>query len=417
MNFSLEYTEEQEDFAGEVREWIKENVPAGLVNLRDPIKKTYEQWQLRRELGRRLGKKGWLYAGLSRQYGGGGLDAEHRFVLSREFEAAEIGYPPFYDSARLAVGPILSLGTDEQKERFLPPIFRGEVTTWQLFTEPEAGTDEANQQTDALRREKEGEYFVINGSKIFVGGLYAPPDQLLLLTRSDREAPRHDNLAMFLAPGNLEGISITPLPLFVSGTLSQVIGSTVDQAPAVKHQVFFDDVKVHERYLIGGERDGWRVTTATLDVEHGGGQVGVPPENYVVTRFLDQCRDNPKIVKRLEENPQLLESVINVYIGSEIQRLWGLRNSWLSGSGIRAPYAGPQLGLYTKMFGGQMIADIAKVLGPCTFTEGTEWGVEDDLFEVTQRAGLCFAPAGTPEAQKIIISRALAIGRQPGGRS
>lgn len=417
MDFSLEYTEEQEQFAKEVSEWIKENIPAGLVNLRDPIKKTHEQWLLRRELGRRLGKKGWLYAGFSRQYGGGGLDAEQRFVLSREFEKARIGYPPFYDSARLAVGPILSLGTNEQKERFLPPIFRGEVTTWQLFTEPEAGTDEANQQTDALRYEKEGEYFRINGSKIFVGGLYAPPDQLLLLTRSDREAPRHDNLAMFLAPGDLDGISITPLPLFVSGTLSQVSGPVVDQAPAVKHQVFFDDVRVHERYLIGGERDGWRVTTATLDVEHGGGQVGVSPENYIVTRFLDRCRNDPKIVKRLKENPQLLENVVSVYIGSEIQRLWGLRNSWLSGSGIRAPYVGPQLGLYTKMFGGQMITDIARVLGPCTFTEGTEWGMEDDLFEVTQRAGLCFAPAGTPEAQKIIISRALAIGRQPGGRS
>jgi len=415
MDFSLEYTEDQEAFAREVREWIKENVPSGLVNLRDPVKKTYEQWQLRRELGRRLGKKGWLYPGLPAEYGGGGLDADRRHVLSQEFEKARIGYPPFYDSARLAVGPILALGTPEQKELFLPPILRGEVTTWQLFTEPEAGTDEANQHTDALRHEKEGEHFVINGDKIFVGGLYAPPDQFLLLTRSDREAARHENLAMFLAPADLPGVSITPLPLFVSGTLSQVSGPTVDQAPAVKHQVFFDDVRVHQRYLIGGERDGWRVTTATLDVEHGGGQVGIPSENYVVTRFLEQCRGNPMVQKRLKENPQLLESVVNVYIGSEIQRLWGLRNSWYSGARIRAPYVGPQLGLYSKVFGGQMVGDIARVLGPCTFTEGTQWSLDEDLFEVMQRAGVCFAPAGTPEAQKIIISRALAIGRQPGG--
>jgi len=82
-----------------------------MVNLRDPVKKTYEQWQLRRELGRRLGKEGWLFAGLPRQYGGGELDADRRFVISREFEKAGIGYPPFYDSERLAVGPILTLGT------------------------------------------------------------------------------------------------------------------------------------------------------------------------------------------------------------------------------------------------------------------------------------------------------------------
>jgi len=416
MDFSLEYTKAQEEFAKEVRDWMEKNVPAGMVNLRDPIKKTYEQWQLRRELGRRLGNEGWLYAGLPRQYGGGELDADHQFVISQEFEKAGIGYPPFFDSAGLAVGPILSLGTDEQKNRFLPPILRGEVTTWQLFTEPEAGTDEANQQADALRYEKDGEYFVVNGTKVFVGAIYAPPDQLLLLTRSDREAARHENLAMFLAPGTLEGISIRPLPLFVSGTFAQVTGPTVDNAPAVKHEVVFEDAKIHEQYLIGSDRDGWKVATATLDVEHGGGQVGIPPENMAVKRFIELCRDNPVINKRLKENPQLLENVVNVYIGAEIQRLWGLRNSWYSNSGVHAPYAGPQLGLYIKEYGGQMIEDIARVLGPYTLTEGSEWSLEEDMYEVTQRAGLCFAPAGTPEAQKIIVSRALAIGRQPRGQ-
>jgi hypothetical protein len=413
MDFSLEYTEEQEEFAAEVREWIRDNIPEGMVNVRDPAKKSYEQWQKRRELGRRLGQKGWLYAGLPKEYGGGGLDADRRFVLSREFERAGVGYPPFYDSARLAVGPILALGTEEQKRRFLPPILKGEVTTWQLFTEPEAGTDEANQQTDALRHEREGDHFIVNGGKVFVGGLYAPPDQFLLLTRSDRDAPRHENLAMFLAPANVPGVTINPLPLFVSGTLGQVSGPTVDQAPGVKHQVFFDDVRIHESYLIGGERDGWRVTTATLDVEHGGGQVGVPSENAVLGRFLEQCRGNPRIRRRLERNPQLLETVADIYIGAEIQRLWGLRNSWFSLAGVRAPYVGPQLGLYTKEYGGRLISDLAKVLGPYSFTEGGDWALAEDIFEVVQRAGLCFAPAGTPEAQKIIISRALAIGREP----
>jgi len=413
MEFSLEYTEEQESFAVEVREWIKENIPDGLVNLRDPMKKTREQWELRREIGRRLGKKGWLYAGYPREYGGGGLDSDYRFVIGREFEKVGVGYLPFYDSARLAVGPILSLGTEEQKQRFLPPIFRGEVTTWQLFTEPEAGTDEANQQTNALRHEKEGEYFIINGDKIFVGGIYAPPNQFLLLTRSDREAPRHENLAMFLAPADLPGITINPLPLFVSGTLAQVNGPTADSSPAVKHQVFFDDVRVHESFLIGGDRDGWQVTTATLDVEHGGGQAAIPLENTAVRIFLEQCQSNPRITKRLKENPQLLESVVDIFISSETIRLWGLRNAWIADSGQRAPYVGPQLGLYTKVKGGEMIEDLARVLGPYTFIEDTEWSLAEDIFEVVQRAGLCFAPAGTPEAQKIIISRALAIGREP----
>ncbi len=62
MDFSTEYTEEQEEFAKEVRVWLDENVPPDLECIRDPLKMSHEQWQKRRELMRKLGAKGWLYA-------------------------------------------------------------------------------------------------------------------------------------------------------------------------------------------------------------------------------------------------------------------------------------------------------------------------------------------------------------------
>ncbi len=415
MDFSLEYTKEQEEFAKEVREWMDKNVPKDMVNVRDPVKISQEQRQKRRELGRKLGEKGWLLPGFPREYGGGGLDVDYRFVLSREFAKAELAFPPYYDSGlSLAAAAILVCGTEEQKKRHLMPICKGEVVSWQLFTEPEAGTDEANQQTNALRHVRDKDHFIVNGQKIFVGSLTThpdPPDRFLLLTRSDVEAPRHQNLAMFLAPANLPGVTITPLDLFASGTLGQVSGRTVDGAPGVKHQVFFDDVRIHESYLIGGDRDGWKVATATLDVEHGGGEARIPRRNFVIERFLSFCKSNPNMVKRLNENPQLLNSVVDIYIGAEIERLFATRNAWLASSGRRAPYVGPQLGLYSKMFGGRLITDMARVLGPYAFTDDAEWSLEEAMFEVVQRGGVCFAPGGTPEAQKIIISRALAIGR------
>ncbi len=415
MDFSLEYTEAQEEFAREVRQWLDENVPGNLAVLRDPGKLSYEQWQMRRELGRKLGEKGWLYPGYPREYGGGGLDGDHGSVLRRELTERGLGLPPYYDSGRLAAPAILAAGTEEQKKRFLPPILTGEVVTWQLFTEPEAGTDEANQQTNALGHTRQNDYFIVNGQKIFVGAIYSPPQQFLLLTRSDLEAPRHENLAMFLAPADLPGVSITPLDLFPAGTFTQVCGQVPQMAAAVKHSVFFDDVRLHETYLIGEEREGWRVTNATLTVEHGdrdtgGGSVEVV-RNMVVEKFLEQCRSNPNIVKRLKENPQLLDSVVNSYIGGQIERLLSIRNAWLPRSGQRAPYAGPQLQLYSKMFGARLSSDMARVLGPYALTGDTEWGLDDDIFEVAERSGVCFAPAGTPEAMKIIISRALRIGR------
>lgn len=416
MDFSLEYTKEQEEFAGEVREWLEENVPQDLVSPRDPLKMSYEQWQKRRELARKLGEKGWLYPGYPCEYGGGGLDADHSFVLRQELAERHLSLPPLYDSGRLAAPAVLVCGTDEQKKRFLPPIFKGEAVTWQLFTEPEAGTDEANQQTNALRSTREKDYFIVNGQKIFVGGLYSPPEQFLLLTRSDIKAPRHENLAMFIAPANLPGITIQPLDLFPSGTFGQICSLTADGAPGVKHSVFFDDVRIHESYLIGGERDGWRVTTATLLVEHGDREGGISggggiPRNLVAEKFLAQCKSNPNVVKRLRENPQLLDSVVDIYVSAQIERLFSMRNAWLPHSGRRAPYAGPQLALYSKMFGGRLVSEMAEVLGPNAFTDDAEWGLDEDIFEVGQRSGVCFAPGGTPEALKIVISRALAIGR------
>ena len=419
MDFSPEeYTEEQEEFAKEVREWLDENVPKDLAPMPwDTRTIGREQWELRREFGCTLGQKGWLYATAPREYGGGGLDADHAAVITRELAARNLSAPPYYDSNVLALPAILALGTEEQKRRFLPPIYRGDVLAWQLFTEPEAGTDEANQQTNALRHVRDKEHFIVNGQKIFVGAHYGPPERLLLLTRSDLEAPRHENLAMFYALADLPGITITPLNLFPSGNITQV-GS----GPGQKNQVFFDDVRIHEDYLIGGERDGWRAANATLAVEHGdrpaAGEAGRPggarrprggrpmARHPLTERFLDQCKNNPNVVRRLRENPQLLDSVVNVYIGAEIQRLWGLRNA-----GRPTPGAGPQLTLYSKMFGERLMADMAKVLGPYALTTDDEWGLEEGLFEVGQRAGVCVAPGGTPEALKIIISRSLRIGR------
>jgi len=341
MDFSLEYTKEQEEFAEEVRQWLDENVPRDLVNPRDPIKQTYEQWLQRREIGRKLGNKGWLYPSYPREYGGGDLDANHCWVLMQELAERRLGLPPYHDvGGVLGVPAIVACATDEQKKRLLPPILTGEACTWEVFTEPEAGTDEANQQTNALRSVRDRDHFIINGGKIFVGGVYPPPEQFLLLTRSDVEAPRHQNLAMFICPAKLPGISIIPLDLFVPGAFGMISGPATDSADGVKYQVFFDDVRIHESYLIGGERDGWKVASATLEVEHGGGAViRRIPRNFVVEKFLEQCKANPNIVRRLRGNPQLLASVVDIYISAQIERLFAIRNA----AGVGGRYGGPQI--------------------------------------------------------------------------
>ena len=409
MDFSTDYTREQEEFAKEVRAWLDENVPKDLVYIRDAQKMSYEQFQKHRDFSRKLGAKGWLFPSYPRQYGGGGLDGAHSRVIRDELAERRLGLPPVTDWTILAAPAIMVCCTEEQKMRFLPAMLRGEALTWQLMTEPEAGTDEANQQTNALRHVREGEYFIVNGHKIFVGGLHPPPEQFYLLTRSDLEAPRHQNLSSFICPANLPGITIQPLDLFPLSTFGAASGPTGANTEAVKNSVFFDDVRIHESCLIGAEGDGWKVTQATFEVEHGGGSRGAAgaPRNYVAEKFFAQCKNNPNIVKRLRENPHLVDSVVNIYIGVQIERLYAIRNA----DGKGGAYGGPQSVLYSKLFGTTFIADMAEVLGPCALADEGEWCLDEAIFEVGQRCGICLAPGGTPEAMKIIISRALAIGR------
>lgn len=440
MDFSLEYTEEQEAFAVEVRAWLDENVPAGLEPIRDTRKMSDEQWQLRRDFTRVLGKKGWLYAGYPKAYGGGGLSGDQSSVLSTEMGKRELALTPLYDMGVLVSPAILAVGTEEQKKRFLPPIFTGELLTWQLFTEPEAGTDAANQQTEALRSQREGDHFVINGHKVFVGSYPTKPEQLYVLTRSDLDAPRHQNLSSFLIPANLPGISVQALDLFPLSTFPSQWGVTGANVEAVKHAVYFDNVKVDESYLIGEEGQGWVVTTATLEVEHGGagggrrrgrarsqGGAAVPEKkapgpqatektyeelsigrNYMVEKFLERCRTDPMVKRRLAENPQLQDSVLEIYIGANINRLWTMRNA----NGMGGAYGGPQLSLFGKMLGTTFTRHMAKVLGPSVYTDDPEWVIDDGRFETGQRCGICLAPGGTPESYKINISRALNMGRK-----
>ena len=406
MDFSLEYSEDQEQFATEVRAWLEANVPEGLDPIRDVKKMPMDQWEKRREFVRALGKKGWLYPRYPAEYGGGGLGIDSHFVLNEELAKRGFALPPLYDMGILCSPAILACGTEEQKKRHLPPMFGGDVMTWQLFTEPEAGTDAANQQTNALHYVKKGDHFVVNGQKIFVGAWPSKPEQFYLLTRSDIDAPRHQNLTSFVIPTDLPGITVQPLDLFIVSTFPGTTGPTGANTDGVKHTVFFDDVKVPESCMIGREGEGWKVTTATLDVEQGGG-FGGATGNWLVEGFFDQCRSNPAVLRRLRENPQLVDSVIDIYAITQIQRLWGLRNA----TGQGGHYGGPQLALHRKISGTKIAPHMAKVLGPQIFADGGQWNLDDGLFEISQRCAIALAPGGTPESYKINISRALAMGR------
>ena len=203
-----------------------ENVPDDLERPPDSANITYEGYMAYREVGRKLGDKGWLWPTAPVEYGGGGLSIDHAIVIEEELDRLDLSLPPYYDSGgRLGGASILVWGSDEQKAHFLPPIFKGEVRTWQLLTEPASGSDLASVKISAVR---DGDDYVINGQKIYVGSSHGA-EWYWTLTCTDQEGARHENLGWFVVPSDTPGITVVPMELLIASGFATTRSKTMSE--------------------------------------------------------------------------------------------------------------------------------------------------------------------------------------------
>lgn len=400
MDFEVAYSPEQEQFRAEVRAWLAEHVPQ-VEGDRD-ADENYERY---RQLGRELGAKGWLRPAAPVEYGGGGLPIDHAIVIAEEVDRYDLRLPPYYDSGgTLGGASILVWGTEEQKRRMLPPIFRGEVVTWQLLTGPEAGSDLAGTTTDARR---DGDEYVLNGEKVFVGGSHGA-DFLWTIARTDATGERHRNLSWFLIPADLPGIQYRRMELLGDG--NEGIGS------GYKNTIYFDNVRVPAAQLVGGENNGWQVASTHLELEHGaGGRIG---SNRLFRLTREWARQLKREGRPLIEHPDVQERLVDVFVQTEVTRLLNLRNYWMNQSHQRMSYEGPQASYYGKMAGLEVSQAMMDIIGPYALTTDDEWDVSGAQVEPYLKSAIvALHPGGTADIQKVIIARRIGVGRDVAERA
>ncbi len=194
----------------------------------------------------RMAERGWTAPEWPREYGGGGLNREEAKVLASEMRRIK-ARPPLYSFGVWMLGPaLLAFGTEEQKQRCLPPIVRGEIRWCQGYSEPGAGSDLASIQTRAV---DQGDHWIVNGQKIWTS--YADKaDWIFCLVRTDPEAPKHLGISFVLFDMATPGVTTRPITL-ISG-----------KSPFC--ETFFDDVRVEKENLIGTLNRGWDVAKALL---------------------------------------------------------------------------------------------------------------------------------------------------------
>jgi alkylation response protein AidB-like acyl-CoA dehydrogenase len=193
--------------------------------------------------------RGWTAPGWPRAYGGGELEPEQEEVLRDEMMSAGCRLPIAGWGLTLIGPTLLRYGTEEQKQKHLPPIARGEIRWCQGFSEPGAGSDLASLQTRADLVDGE---FIVNGQKVWTTyGHFA--DWMFCLVRTDREAPKHLGISFLLIDMTTPGITIRPMPL-ISGS-------------AEFCEIFFDNVRVPAENLVGELNRGWDVAKYLLGAE------------------------------------------------------------------------------------------------------------------------------------------------------
>ncbi|MCP5056205.1 MAG: acyl-CoA dehydrogenase [bacterium] len=283
-----------EAFRQEFAEWLQTNCPASILKGAEatPTQADRDAWLAA------VAERGYTTPTWPREYGGGGLSKEEVKVLHQEVGRAASYMPivSFFGTAML--GPVLlEFGNEEQKLEHLPKITSGEINWCQGYSEPGSGSDLASLQTRAVR---EGDQFLINGSKIWTTGANHA-DWMFCLVRTDTEVPKHDGISFILFDLHQPGVTISPI---------QLISGESDFC-----QVFFEDVKADARNLVGTLNGGWTIAKRLLQHER---QMlsGAPAESSETT----PRRKKDKSAKREAPRSALAETARG-YLGGQDERL------------------------------------------------------------------------------------------------
>jgi len=381
------------EFRKEVRAWLEENM-RGAEHLRWSAswstRENDEEYKFRRGLAEKLGAKGWLFPIYPNEYGGAGLTVDHQMVLETELFKYGLNLSHvFYTLARIVAPVLIRWGTEEQKREFLPPITRAEICIWQVLTEPHGGSDVANCQTKAIR---DGDDYVVNGQKVMVGH-HLPPDYLWTLVCTNPQGKRHENLGWLHIPANLPGITIQHMYLMMG----------------IKNAVFFDNVRVPAKYLIGGENNGWKVANTHMELEHGGdARIGVDP---VVERVVEYCQKNHVGGKPLIEDDKIRDVIADIMIELNTLRRFNQRNFWHRFAKVPHPYGGVQQRYFQRMARLRNGDRLQEIMGNDALVQDLSVHEVVD-FEYCVRSGPGqLHGGGTLDTDRLIFARRLGLGR------
>jgi alkylation response protein AidB-like acyl-CoA dehydrogenase len=247
------FSDEDEIFRSEFCQWLEGNLPTDHRKTAFPIEffanEDGEEWEKRLAWHQKMHAAGWVAIQYPKEYGGRGATITQQYIYDEELNRA--GAPQLVNGQGIGlVGPtLMHWGTDEQRRRYLPKMLAAEEIWCQGYSEPGSGSDLASLQTRAI---EDGDDFVVNGQKVWTSDAHHA-DMCFLLVRTEPTAPKHKGISYLLVDMHSPGVTVRPL-----------VQMTGDRG---FNEMFFEDVRVPKKNLVGEKNNGWLVALTSLMYE------------------------------------------------------------------------------------------------------------------------------------------------------
>ena len=273
-----------------------------------------------REFSHKLASKGFLGMSWPKEYGGQGLLSTYDFILLDELGKRWGAHVPL-DVGYTMVGPtILQRGGENLKKEFLPKIIRGEIEFCLGYSEPDAGSDLAAMQISAV---EDDDYYIINGQKTFNTEChYAEYHWLAARTDTNPDIPNYKGISLFIVDMNSPGITIEPL-WTMSGERT--------------NEVFYDNVRVHKKRMVGEKNKGFYYMMEALGSERN--QVFVPARLYpILEDLIHYAKETQYNGKTLAEDPIIRDKLAQAAIEVDVARVLAERSRWMESNELPMTY-------------------------------------------------------------------------------
>ncbi|OCA86799.1 acyl-CoA dehydrogenase family protein [Bacillus sp. FJAT-27986] len=280
MDFS--FTKKEEEYRRTLRIWLEENLPEGWIEgKRDLPENEEEQAQFLRDWQKKMNDGGWVAIAWPEKYGGQSASVIEEIIYHQEMVRAGAPHLINYIGIHMVGPTLMDIGTEEQREKFIPKILNAEEVWCQGYSEPNAGSDLSALKTSAV---KQGDKWIINGQKVWTSYGHLA-DRCFLLARTSNLEKKHKGITVFLVDMKQPGVEVRPI--------IQMNG---------KHdfnEVYFNDAVAYDEEIVGEIDEGWKVMINLMLHE----RTGIGAQIFTLEK---QFSDLVLLTNELKENGQPL---------------------------------------------------------------------------------------------------------------